>query len=200
MKRSRIAIVGVLLIVVLILSGYVPFRVGSSGGNTTEKYEGQLLKGEVKVRFAMRLDPLPFLLNSFQNKYKLVQIFAYSSGQRVKLSAEKDKIELMFKTADGEARIHGILDLGISDPNFWDSLDNNLRNVLAYPQSIMQYRPEVICVFVPAEKVEAIRGPGKRINILPQYIIYEIDDLEDEVYIGRMREVMSIPPRDADQP
>jgi hypothetical protein len=186
MKLVRIAGVGVSLTAVVVISAYA-YKAGGSGGHATDRYAGVFRDGKVEVIFEVKLDPLSFLLNRIKNKYKLIQIFVKSSGRGIKLSAENDKIELQFRNERGEeVLVRGIVNPGVSDPNFWDSLDNKLRRTLAYPKSIMPNAPEVICVLIPAAKVEAVREPEQEIDILPALIRYKIADLADgPVDIGR---------------
>ncbi|TKJ38902.1 MAG: hypothetical protein CEE38_04180 [Planctomycetes bacterium B3_Pla] len=182
MRLFKITILAIFSVAILVISTHA-FTAGGSGGHATDRYRGVFPdpNGEPEVKFEARLDPLSFLLNRIQNKYKLVRIFVTSRERRIKLSAEDDRIEFRFRNGEGEkVVVLGILNPFVSDPNFWDSLDNQLRRVLAYPKSIKPNEPEVICVLIPAAKVEALRKPEQRLDILPVLIQYKIVDLANE--------------------
>lgn len=111
--------------------------------------------------FSTEIEPVTFKLTSFKDKYKVVRIRVENrKGETIKLSAEKDGIELVL--ADGKV-VKGTFNLKAQDGPVWDSLSDEMRKVLAYPLSIRaakvgdgsRAREEVInfFAFFPADKV-----------------------------------------------
>jgi hypothetical protein len=102
--------------------------------------------------------PIQYRLNTIRNKYKLIQIRVNNEGGKpLRLSRTADRIEVKL----GPTFVPAIIDIQGSDPAFWDSLDAELRNVLAYPPGVDANEEESIFVFLPSTSVkdvpEAIR-------------------------------------------
>ena len=117
-----------------------------------------------QCEFSTEIEPVSFKLTSFKNKYKVVRIrIENRKVQSIKLSPENDVIELVL--ADNSI-MKGTLNLKAQDGLIWDSLDDEMRKVLAYPMSIRAARAgngsgtldETILFFAffPVEKVSEV--------------------------------------------
>lgn len=111
MKVFRIVIIAVFLASILVISTHA--NVPGGEGHKTNLYRGYFTKDRNRIKFEVKLDPISFLLNRVNNKYKLVRITVDGGLERVYLSP-KDKIEFFFNNKN----ISGILDLRKHDPNY----------------------------------------------------------------------------------
>ena len=185
MRTIRIIIIAVFLAAILVISTHA--NVPGGEGHMTNMYRGYVSDGKGSIKFEVELDPISFFLNRVNNKYKLVRITVDGGVRRIKLSKE-DKIEFFFNNR--QKPIPGILDLRKHDSEYWDSLDEKVRDVLAYPKSIGQERIKgtVICVYLPAMQVEALSKPDRGLEILPESIKYTIAALPGkDIKINRVR-------------
>lgn len=188
MRTLRIIIIAVFLAAILVISTHA--NVPGGKGHMTNMYRGSVSVGKGSIKFKVELDPISFLLNRVNNKYKLVRITVDGGVRRVKLSTKDDRIEFFFNNR--QKPIPGILDLRKDDSKYWKSLDKKVRDVLAYPMSIGQERIKgaVICVYLLASEVEALSKPDRELEILPESIKYTIAALPgkdikiNRVYIG----------------
>ena len=155
-----------LLLTGMTLLAWLPLSRGDEGHESGQsiKMSGRLdpaASFAEQCDFSTEIEPVTFKLTSFKAKYKVVRIRVENrKGETIKLSAEKDAIELTL--ADGK-RVKGTFDLKAQDGPVWDSLSDEMRNVLVYPLSIRaakvgagnRAREEVVYFFAffPADKV-----------------------------------------------
>src|SRR5688500_4058513 len=100
------------------------------------RYVGGLILGDARenrCEFAIEVDKIAFVLNSLENKYRLIRIRVDNFSQTpILLSSDKDSFELKI---DENITVKGLLNLRKADPRLWDSLSIDLREALAYPQT-----------------------------------------------------------------
>jgi hypothetical protein len=120
-----------------------------------------------------------FKLTWFKAKYKVVRLRVENrKGETIKTSVQKDVIELVL--ADGKL-VEGTFNLKAHDGPVWGSLDDEMRNVLAYPLFIRAAkareespaREEVVYFFAffPADKVPDV----------PRSFCYTIESLRKTI-------------------
>lgn len=154
--------------------------LGNGGKGKKIRYLGYIETGEHGTcLFSSEIEPVMFVLNSVQNKYKVVRIKIKNQSKKpIRLSKQKDKIELQFD----HGNIQGILNLAKHDADFWDSLKLELRKALVYPQIVEPNgEEENIYVFVPDAKL----------NKFPKAFVYTIDNLHDKKVHIRNEETMA---------
>lgn len=133
--------------------------------------------------FSTEIEPVTFKLTSFKARYKVVRIRVENrKGETIKMSAEKDAIELVLP--DGKV-VKGTFNLRAQNGPVWDSLGDEMRNVLAYPLSIRaakvgdgsRAREEVVYFFAffPADKVPDV----------PRSFQYTIESLGKTITLER---------------
>ncbi len=166
--------------------GFVLLNLSSTASISPEagaptRYLGGLMLGgdtrEDRCEFAIEIEKVTFALNSVQNKYKVIRLRVENfSKTPMVLSAEKDNIELQL---EGNVIVKGILNLRKADSPFWDSLDVEMRETLAYPQTIDPAKastegnrgkttPLYVFILFPKDKVLK----------LPRSFSYRIDSLD----------------------
>lgn len=127
--------------------------------------------------FSIEIERVTFLLNAFGNKYKVIRIRAENySNNSVQLSLENDSIELIKKEDD---KVQGLFKLQNQDATLWDSLDQEMRDILAYPQTIqagVAGRPKIIYLFA--------FFPKDRVTKLPISFLYKIASLPKPIEIA----------------
>jgi len=135
-------------------------------------------QGRERARLSVEIERVSFVLNSVQGRFRLARLRVENLGASpVALSVDRDRLEA--EQADG-GRVPAILNLQSSDSAFWDGLAAELRQALAYPQSVRGAsgpggRPEVVYVYalfpadrliqVPAAFVYRIESTGQAIRI-----------------------------------
>lgn len=108
--------------------------------------EARVNSGQGKWIFSFEVVPIQYRLNTIRNKYKLIQIrIQNQGGKTLQLSRAADTVEVKF----GADFVPAILDISARDPEFWDSLDANLRSTLVYPSSVEAGEEESVFVFLP---------------------------------------------------
>jgi hypothetical protein len=178
MRTRRILVTSAL--VFLTGLSVVPPAETNGGKGKILTYQAQFtLERGGQVRATAILDDRLFLLTTLRNKYKVLRIKIDNTRNPttpIRLSKTADKVELVSldpKTS-AEIRVPGILNLAERDPQFWDSLDEAARGVLAYPMSVPAREEESVFVFiadgalaaVPTEVVYTIEGlPGGLIRL-----------------------------------
>lgn len=139
------------------------------------------LDSQEELRCSIEVEPIAFLLGSVQGRYKLVRMRVENATRKpLVLSRQSDRIEAHF--ADGRS-LSGIVDLRAVDSAYWDSLESDLRQTLAYPERIEaggapaggSIRPEIVYlyVFLPAEGF----------TTLPRMFVYNIASLPQAIEI-----------------
>ena len=140
--------------------------LGNGGKGKKTRYLGEVEKRTGLIMLSSELEKILFLLNSVEGKYKVIRVKIDNQSQEdLRLSGEKDKVDIHF----GGRVVSGILRLSESDPDLWDSFDDELRRVLAYPLLVEAEEEENIFVFIPAEDVDE----------LPRFLTYTINSLSD---------------------
>jgi hypothetical protein len=118
--------------------------------------------------FLTQIYKVEFYLNSVQNKYKILRIDIDNLSDRtLELSSDKDKFELWVDTNHGRTKVEGILDLSSKDQNLWDSISQDIRELLVYPERVSKGESENIFVFIPLPELKE----------LPLEFFYKIDSL-----------------------
>jgi len=144
------------------------------------RYVGGLNLGdarEERCEFAIEVDKIAFVLNSLENKYRLIRVRVDNfSKTPILLSPDKDSFELK---VEENISVKGVLNLRKADPQLWDSLTVELREALAYPQTFEpakvstdggRERPQPIFLF--------IFFPKDKVPKLPGSFAYRIDSLD----------------------
>lgn len=108
--------------------------------------EARVTSGQGKWLFSSEIVPIQYRLNTIRNKYKLIQIrIQNQGGKTLQLSRTADTVEVKL----GSDMVPAIIDISARDPEFWDSLDADLRTVLAYPPAVESGEEESVFLFVP---------------------------------------------------
>lgn len=132
-----------------------------------------------EIRLSIEVERVTFLLSSIEGRYRLIRLRVENATQTpLVLSRQNDRIEARLR--DGRS-LSGILDLRAADSAYWDGLDAQQRQTLAYPERIEAgrapagetVRPEVVYlyVFLPAEGF----------TTLPKMFIYRIASLPQAI-------------------
>src|SRR5262245_40740830 len=130
MNKSQLRVA--LVVAVFTINVCVSNTALSNGGKgKTAKYTGQIKigQGTDKIEFSTEIERVLFLLNSVENKYKVVRIKINNlSKNALRLSREKDRIELHFN--DGSGVLSGMLDISNRDPIFWNTFNREMKEIL----------------------------------------------------------------------
>jgi len=164
------------LVIAIAIDGGSVFANGGEG--KVLKYGGRIeIASDEYIDFSSEINPILFLVNSMHGRYKVVEIKIKNwSKKKLSLSKESDKV------AFDSNRIEGILDLAKHDPTLWDSMKPELREVLAYPQSILPNNEKNVYVFIPIDRMS--EGP-------PGLIRYSFDSLPGkDATIGVLNKAM----------
>jgi len=134
--------------------------------------------GQDRCRFSIEIERIGFLLNTVQGRYRLARLRFENIGTTpVALSVERDRLEV--ETATGP--VPALLNLQSGDSPFWDALSADLRQVLAYPQSV-KARPSG-----PGASAEVIYVyalfPSDRVTEMPRAFTYRVDSLGQAIRI-----------------
>ena len=115
--------------------------------------QARVTSGEGRWLFSTEIVPIQYRLNTIRNKYKMIQIRVDNEGGKpLRLSRTADRVEVKL----GPNYVPALLDIPGTDPAFWDSLDVELRNQLAYPPGVDANEEESIFVFLPRTDVKDI--------------------------------------------
>lgn len=136
--------------------------------------------GRDRCRFSVEIERVSFLLNTVRARYKLARVRIENLGASVvSLSAARDRLDLVLQTG---ATVPAVLNLQSADSAFWDGLSADMRQILAYPQTIKAGRgespgssPEVIYVYA--------LFPSEQITELPRGFAYQIEGLGQTIRI-----------------
>jgi len=134
--------------------------------------------GQDRCRFSIEIERVGFLLNTVQGRYRLARLrFENLSTSPVALSVDRDRLEV--ETATG--LVPAVFNLQSGDSPFWDALSPDLRQVLAYPQSVKARptgpgtSPEVIYVYA--------LFPSDRVTEVPRSFTYRVDSIGQAIRI-----------------
>lgn len=107
----------------------------SGGAIVAVDYTGTVPSGGAEqFRFTVTIEPVMFRLLTMQNKYKLLRMrVSNATSAPLALSADRDRLELVLR--DGAA-VAALLNPQRGDPTFWDSLEAETRETLAYPVAV----------------------------------------------------------------
>src|SRR5688572_25722370 len=95
--------------------------------------EARIGSGAGRWVFTTEIVSIQYRMNSIRNKYKMIQIRVNNEGGKpLRLSRTADKIEVRV----GGSFVSAIINMPGVDAAFWDSLDAELRNELAYPPNV----------------------------------------------------------------
>ncbi len=147
-----------LLIVCIITSAVSSSRWGDLSGDGRKGrkivYEAsRLCPGDKEIHFSTELEQVLFLLNSVQNRYKVLRVRILNGcPQTLALSSDDDQVEIRF--ANGSVR--GTLDLSTADPALWASLGEALRKSIVYPARVEANEEENVFVFVGSSHAKDI--------------------------------------------
>jgi hypothetical protein len=146
-KLRAIAMVVSGLATLLFLGDASVLANGSKGKRV--RYGAEVQTGDTaskKCRFDAELEPLLFRLATVRGKYRVVRIrIQNASDKRLVLSLTNDRMELRLASGMRPA----LLDLGVHDPELWDSLPPELRGSIAYPRGVDPGEEESVFAFVP---------------------------------------------------
>lgn len=178
MKSAKV-LFGSLLVSLFLIEQPTTGSISPEAGQP-RRYVGGLSLGdarEERCEFAIDVDKIAFVLNSLENKYRLIRIRVDNfSKTPILLSPDKDSLDLKIEE---NITVKGLLNLRKADPRLWDSLTVEMREALAYPQTFepakvsntgSRDRPQPIYFFVffPKDKVPK----------LPGSFIYRVDSLD----------------------
>jgi hypothetical protein len=135
--------------------------------------------GRDRCRFSIEIERVSFLLNAVQGRYKLARVrFENLGTTAVTLSVDRDRVEA--EMAAG-APVPALLNVQSGDSPFWDGLSVDLRQILAYPQTVKPRpdgagaSPEVVYVYA--------LFPADRVTEVPRAFTYRIDSIGPAVRI-----------------
>jgi hypothetical protein len=134
--------------------------------------------GRDRCRFSVEIERVSFLLNAVQGRYKLARLRFENLGTTpVPLSVERDRLEV---EAGAGAAVPAILNLQSGDSAFWDGLSADMRQILAYPQTVKARAngagsPEVVYVYA--------LFPSDRVTEVPRAFTYRIDSIGQPIRI-----------------
>jgi len=117
-------------------------------------YRGSLQLGTEQpqgVEFSIELEPVVFLINSVQNKYKVVRIRMENPTRTDLRLLDEDRIEMRYPEG---VSVSGHLDLQRVDPQFWDAFDASQMLALAYPQVLRGRETIYVHAFFPSAQVK----------------------------------------------
>jgi hypothetical protein len=141
----------------------------SNGGKAKKNVlDARVRSGEGYWFFSCEIVPIQYRLNTIRNKYKLIQIrIQNEGGNTLQLSRNKDTAEIL----TGGRSTAAIIDIGANDSQFWDSLDSDIRNILAYPSKVEKGEEESVFLFVRGSDMKSV----------PDMIRYKIAGIESPV-------------------
>jgi hypothetical protein len=135
--------------------------------------------GRERCRFSIEIERVSFLLNTVQGRYKLARVrFENLGTTAVTLAVDRDRVEA--EMAAGTP-VPALLNLQSGDSPFWDGLSVDLRQILAYPQTVKARpsgtgaSPEVVYVYA--------LFPADRVTEVPRAFTYRIDSVGQPVRI-----------------
>lgn len=148
---------------VLLVGGFLTMTLRAADGAKGKAmvYEAKVAAEQGDWYFRIELEPVLFRLIAVQNKYKPIRInIRNRSSKPLKLSLANDRIQIYPEPGAGPNPIEGILDISRAEPAWWQSLDQTMKNYLAYPDqaAIKASEEENLFVFVPADKLPAFPG------------------------------------------
>jgi hypothetical protein len=141
----------------LLAGGVATVTLGAADGakGKATAYEAKVAGDHGDWYFKVELEPVLFRLVTVQNKYKPIRINIKNRNSKpLKLSLANDRIQVY---SESKTAIDGILDMSQAEPAWWQSLDQTMKNSLAYPDqaAIKGSEEENVFVFVPAEKLKS---------------------------------------------
>jgi hypothetical protein len=142
----------------LLLGGIVSATLRAADGAKGKAmvYEAKVAADQGDWYFRVELEPVLFRLVTVQNKYKPIRInIRNRSSKPLKLSLANDRIQVYPESNGARNAIDGILDISRTEPAWWQSLDQTMKNYLAYPDqaAIKVSEEENVFVFVPVDKL-----------------------------------------------
>lgn len=170
---SAVAVVFALLIVVGVALGDIS---GERGRPIV--MQGVLREdGADRLRLSVEIERIGFVLNSVQGRYRLARVRVENlSASPMALSVDRDRLEA---EPAGGAPVSAVLNLQGADSAFWDGLPAEMRQDLAYPQTVRaasgQGRPEVVYVYA--------MFPADRLTKVPAAFVYRIDSTGQAIRI-----------------
>jgi hypothetical protein len=181
MPKFRVALAAAIVVLALVLAG--PRMRGEMSGDRGRPIVMQgVLPGENgadRCRFSIEIERVGFTLNTVQGRYKLARLRFENLGTTpVTLSVDRDRVE-----AETAARgpVPAVLNLQSADSAFWDALPADLRQVLAYPQSVKGRTagagtsPEVVYLYA--------LFPADRVTEVPRAFSYRIESIGQPIRI-----------------
>jgi len=162
---------------VFLFSGVADTRADPAGNGRKGRkvfYKAESRCGDTaRIRFSTEIEHILFVLNSVQNRYKVLRIHIENGcDQDLPLSGTDDRVDVQFAGRG----VRGILDLRAVAPALWDSLDAAVRSLLVYPARVEPGEEESIFVFLPSSDVTGIpHGVRYELRSLPRPL--ELRDL-----------------------
>jgi hypothetical protein len=181
MPRLRVALLLSVVPLVILLAGQ-PTRGELSGDRGRPIVMQGIVagaEGGERCRFSVEIERVSFLLNTVQGRYKLARLRFENLGTTpVPLSVERDRLEV---EAGAGGTVPAVLNLQSGDSAFWDGLSVDLRQILAYPQTVKARpsgagsSPEVVYVYA--------LFPSERVTEVPRAFTYRIDSIGQPIRI-----------------
>jgi hypothetical protein len=135
--------------------------------------------GQDRCRFSVEIERVSFLLNTVQGRYKLARLRFENLGTTpVPLSVDRDRMEAELSAS---APVPAVFNLQSGDSTFWDALPVDMRQILAYPQTVKGRpggtgsSPEVVYVYA--------LFPADRVADVPRAFTYRIDSIGQPIRI-----------------
>jgi hypothetical protein len=177
------------ILVLLVTSGLLlgrPTSASISGGtNVSVEYNGEVraADGAEQYRFNITIEPVMFRLQAMQGKYKLLRLRVLNATSTpLALSADRDRLEILSR--DGSS-VSALLNPQRGDAVFWDALEANTRETLAYPVTLKgapasapgarPSSPESLYIYVLV--------PAAQVNDVPTSFRYTIASLNQTIVI-----------------
>jgi hypothetical protein len=181
MPKLRIALAVAAVLAMIVATG--PRTRGEMSGDRGRPIvmQGTLPgeNGQDRARFSIEIERVSFLLNTVQGRYKLARLRFENLGTApMALSVDRDRMEA--EMAAGGS-VPAVLNLQSGDSTFWDALSVDMRQILAYPQSVKGRpsatggSPEVVYVYA--------LFPADRITEVPRAFTYRVESVGQPIRI-----------------
>jgi hypothetical protein len=181
MPSFRVALAVAVVVLSMVLEG--PATRGEMSGDRGRPIVMQGTvpgeNGQDRCRFSIEIERVSFLLNTVQSRYKLARLRFENNGTTpVALSVDRDRVEAEMGSGPP---VPAVLNLQSGDSAFWDAQSTDMRQILAYPQTVKARptgagsSPEVVYVYA--------LFPADRVAEVPRAFTYRIDSIGRPVRI-----------------
>jgi hypothetical protein len=178
--RFRTIVAGVVVCSLLLLAHVTRGEMSGDRGRPILMQGVLSDAGQDRCRFSVEIERIGFLLNTVQGRYRLARVRVENIGTMpLALSVDRDALEAD-TTASGTVAAR--LNLQSTDSAFWDALSPDLRQILAYPQTVKARTPgpgsagEVVYIYA--------LFPSDRVTEVPRAFSYRIDSTGQTIRIA----------------